>query len=104
MQQKGQSEKTSGLNFLTYMVENKPKPTNEVLSSPKASFYKEAINSKIKYITQIHTWKLIDLPLGNKSLDVNEFLIRNAISLGQIDKYKARAVDKACRKKEGRLF
>ena len=42
--------KTFGLDFLTFMLENKPRTISEALCSPKAPFGKEAMNSKIESI------------------------------------------------------
>ena len=44
-----------GPNFLTYLLENEPQTYKEAISSPEASFWKEAINAEIESIMQNHT-------------------------------------------------
>ena len=57
-----------GLDFLTYLFENEPQTFKEAVTSPEAPFWKEAINSEVESILSNHTWKLVDLPPGNKPL------------------------------------
>ncbi|KAK6148887.1 hypothetical protein DH2020_016412 [Rehmannia glutinosa] len=47
--------KSFGPDFLTYMLENEPRTIQEVLSSPEAPLWKEAINNEIDSIMQNHT-------------------------------------------------
>ena len=66
---KSQRTSTSfGLDFLTYMLENEPRTFKEVVTSPEAPFWKEAINSEVESILSNHTWKLVDLTPGHKPL------------------------------------
>ena len=60
--------KSFGPNFLTYMLEDEPPSFKEAISTPKAPFWKEAVNSEIESILQNHTWELVDLPPGCKPL------------------------------------
>ncbi|KAK3030956.1 hypothetical protein RJ639_036694 [Escallonia herrerae] len=50
--------------------ENEPRTYSEAMSSPETPHWKEAINSEIESIMQNHTWELVDLPPGNKPLDI----------------------------------
>ncbi|PHT58062.1 hypothetical protein CQW23_00425 [Capsicum baccatum] len=59
---------TFGSDFVTFLLENEPQTFKEAMSSSDSSFWKEAVNSEIDSILSNHTWKLIDLPPGNKSL------------------------------------
>ncbi|KAL0388370.1 UNVERIFIED_CONTAM: Retrovirus-related Pol polyprotein from transposon TNT 1-94 [Sesamum radiatum] len=96
--------KTFGPDFLTYLLENEPRTINEALSSPKAPFWKEAINNEIESIMQNHTWELVDLPSGSKPLGCKWILKRKYKADGSIDKYKARLVAKGFKQKEGLDF
>ncbi|RVW83338.1 Retrovirus-related Pol polyprotein from transposon TNT 1-94 [Vitis vinifera] len=49
--------------------ENDPQTFKEAMSSPEASYWKEAINSEIESILQNHTWELVALPPGLKTSD-----------------------------------
>ena len=71
------------------------------MSSPKASYWKEAVNSEIESILQNHTWELVDLPLGSKPLGYKWIFKKKIKSYGSIAKYKARLVVKGYRQKEG---
>ena len=57
-----------GPYFLTYLLENEPRTFKEAVTSLEAPFWKEAINSEVESILSNHTWKLVDLPPGNKPL------------------------------------
>lgn len=67
-----------GPNFLTHMVENDSKTFDEIMSIPKAFYWKKAINSEINYIMQNHTQELIDLPHENKPLGY-KWIFKNRI-------------------------
>ena len=47
--------KTFELNFLAFVLKNKPRTISKILSTPKAPFWKEVINSKIDSIMQNNT-------------------------------------------------
>ena len=83
-----------GPNFLTYLLENKPRTFKEAVTSPEAPFWKEAINREVESILSNHTWKLVDLPPGNKPLQCKWIFKRKMKADGVIDKYKARLVVK----------
>ena len=75
------------------MINNAPKTFKEAMSIPEALFWKEAINIKIESIMHNHTWKLVDLPIGNKPLSCKR-IFKKKIKPETIDKYKARLVVK----------
>ena len=83
-----------GPDFLTYLLENEPQTFKEVVTLPEAPFWKEAINSEVESILSNHTWKLFDLPPGNKPLQCKWIFKRKMKADGAIDKYKARLVVK----------
>ncbi|OIT00032.1 hypothetical protein A4A49_60145, partial [Nicotiana attenuata] len=51
-----------------YLIEEDPKTYNEAMRSIDASFWKEAIKSKLDSIIFSHTWNLSDLPKGCKPI------------------------------------
>ena len=65
-----------GPDFLTYLLENEPRTFKEAVTSPEAPFWKEAINSEVESILSNHTWKLVDLPPGNKPLQCKWIFMR----------------------------
>ena len=65
---RAKTSKSFGSEFLTYMLEDEPQSFKEDISTPKAPFWKEVVNSEIESILQNHTWELVDLPLGCKPL------------------------------------
>ena len=93
--------KSFGPEFLTYMLEDEPQSFKEAISTPKAPFWKEAVNSEIESILQNHTWELVDLPRGCKPLGYKWIFKRKLKADGSIDKYKARPVVKGYKQKEG---
>ena len=86
------------------MLDNKPKTFKEAMSTLEAPFWKEAINSEIESIMHNHTWKLVDLPPGNKHLGCKWIFKKKMKSDGTIDKYKARLVPKGFKQKESLDF
>ena len=71
------------------------------MTSLEAPFWKEAINSEVESILSNHTWKLVDLPPGNKPLQCKWIFKRKMKAGGAIDKYKARLVVKGYKQREG---
>jgi transposase InsO family protein len=96
--------KTFGLDFITYVLEDEPKSIKDALSRPDAPLWQEAINSEIDSILQNHTWELVDLPKGCKTLGCKWILKRKYKADGSVDKYKARLVAKGFKQKEGYDF
>ncbi|XP_075640499.1 uncharacterized protein LOC142612270 [Castanea sativa] len=98
---RAKTSKSFGPNFLTYTLEDEPQSFKEAISTPKAPFWKEAVNSKIESILQNHTWEVVDLPPGCKPLGHKWIFKRKLKADGSIDKYKARLVVKGYKQKEG---
>ena len=71
------------------------------MSSPEAPYWKEVIKDEVESILQNHTWELVDLPPGSKSLGYKWIFKKKMKADGSIDKYKARLVVKGYNKKEG---
>ena len=90
-----------GPDFLTYLLENEPRTFKEAVTSLEALFWKEAINSEVESILSNHTWKLVDLPPGNKPLQCKWIFKRKMKADGGIDKYKARLAVKGYKQREG---
>ncbi|CAA0830901.1 cysteine-rich RLK (RECEPTOR-like protein kinase) 8, partial [Striga hermonthica] len=96
--------KSFGPEFLTYMLENELRTIREALTSPDASFWKEAINSEIESIMHNNTWELVDFPPGSKPLGCKWILKKKYKDDGTIDKYNARLVVKGFKQTEGYDF
>ena len=63
---RGRTEKSFGLDFITFLLENESQSFREAMNSTEGPLWKEAINSDAKSILQNHTWKLVDLPPCSK--------------------------------------
>ncbi|WP_395240198.1 reverse transcriptase domain-containing protein, partial [Escherichia coli] len=83
-----------GPDFITYVLEDEPRSIKDALSRPDVPLWQEAINSEIDSILQNHTWELVDLPKGCKTLGCKWILKRKYKADGSIYKYKARLVAK----------
>ena len=92
---------TFGPDFLTYLLENEPQTLKEAVTSLEALLWKEVINSEVESILSNHTWKLVDLPPGNKPLQCKWIFKRKMKADGAIDKYKAKLVVKGYKQQEG---
>ncbi|PHU24849.1 hypothetical protein BC332_03181 [Capsicum chinense] len=57
-----------GLNFVTFLLENKSQTFKEAMTSSDSSFWKEAVDNEIDPILSNHTWEFVDLSQGNKPL------------------------------------
>ena len=62
-------------------------------------FWKEAVNDEMKSLISNRTWKLLDLPLGCKTIGCKWVLRKKLKSDGSIDKFKARLVAKGFKQK-----
>ena len=98
---RARTSKSFGPDFLTYLLENEHQSFNEVMSTPEAPIWKEAVNSEIESIMQNHTWELVDLPPRSKPLGCKWIFKRKMKTGGSINKYNARLVAKGYKQKEG---
>ena len=57
--------------------------------------------SEIDFITQNHTWELVDIPPGNKPLGSKCIFKRKMKADETMDRYKARLVIKGYKQREG---
>ena len=55
------TEKSFGLDFLTYLLEGEPQTFKESVNSTKGLMWKEVIKSEIDSILHNYTWELVDL-------------------------------------------
>ena len=62
------NETNLGNGFYTFLIDEDPRSYKEGTTSPDAPFWKEAINSEIESIKYNHTWELVDLPHGAKTI------------------------------------
>ena len=67
-------------------------------------FWKVAVNDEMKSLISNKTWKLVDLPLGCKTIGCKWVLRKKLKPDGSIDKYKARLVAKGFKQLEGLEF
>ena len=94
MSKKNRKETNLGDGFYTFLIDDDPKSYKEAITSPNALLWKEAINSEIESIMYNHTWKLVDLPPGAKTIGCKWIFKRKLKQDGSIEKYKSRLVAK----------
>ena len=64
-------ETNLGDHFYTFLIDEDPRSYKEAITLPDAPFWKKTINSEIKSIMYNHTWELVDLPPGAKTIVVS---------------------------------
>ena len=94
-------QKNFGPDFISFLTEDEPQTYKEVMSSPEAPLWKEAINSEIESILHNHTWELVDLPSRNKTIGYKWIFKRRLKADCFVDKYKEHLVAKGYQQKEG---
>ena len=67
----------------------------------KSANWRLAMDNEIKSIEKNKTWTLTELPLGTKKIGVKWVYKTKYNEYGQIDKHKARLVDKGYSQKHG---
>ena len=92
-------ETNLGDDFYTFLVDDNPISYKEVITSSDAPLWKEAFNSKIESIMHNHTWEIVDLPHGVKTIGYKWIFKRKLEPDGSIEKYKARLVAKGFKQK-----
>ena len=86
--------KIFGLDFLIYLLENKPRIYSEAMSCTEAFYCMKPVDNEIESIMNNHTWKPVDLSPKSKSL-CHKWIFKRKIKVdGTIDKYKATLVVK----------
>ena len=93
-------ETNLGDDFYTFLVDDDPRSYKEAMTSSDVPLWKEAINSEIESIMHNHTWEIVDLPHGAKTIDCKWIFKRKLKSDGSIEKYKARLVAKGFKQKK----
>lgn len=66
-----------------------PQTFQEVVTSPNAPYWNEAINSELESILENNTFEMIDLPLGSKPIGSKWIFKRKLKANDTIDKYKS---------------
>ena len=66
-----------GNEFHVFLVENDPQTFEEAMTSNDAPMWKEAIDDEIYSIMSNHTWELVDLPPGAKTIGCRWIFKRN---------------------------
>ena len=91
-----------GLDFITaFLIEDDPKTYQEAMKSVDATFWKDAIHSELESIVANHTWELVELLRGCKTIGCKWVFKKKLKANGTIDKFKARLVAKSILKKKG---
>jgi hypothetical protein len=93
-------EKDFGPDYYVYNLQSDPTSLEEALSSTDLDFWKEAINDEMESLISNNTWKLVDLPLGCKTIGCKWVLRRKLKPDGTIEKFKARLAAKGFKQKE----
>ena len=92
-------EKDFGPDYYVFNIEENLQNLKEALTSPNAIFWKEAVNDEMESIISNRTWKLVDLPLGCKTIGYKWVLRKKLKPDGSIDKFKAKLVAKGFKQK-----
>ena len=61
-------EKDFGHDYYVFNIEENLQNLKEALTSPNSIFQKETVNNEIESLIFNRTWKLVDLPLGCKTI------------------------------------
>ena len=85
MSKRDRKETNLGDGFYTFLIYDDPKSYKEAITSPNALLWKEAINSEIESIMYNHTWKLVYLPLGAKTISCKWIFKRKLKQDGPIE-------------------
>ena len=75
-----------GDDFYTFLVGDDPRSYKEAMTSPKAPLWKKIINSEIELIIHNHTWEIVDLPPGAKTISYKWIFKRKLKLDGSIEK------------------
>ena len=97
-------ETSFGPDYISFLSEEDPQSYHDAIISPEAPFWREAVNSEMESIMQNHTWDLVSLPPGCKTIGCKWIFKRKMKPDGSIEKYKARLVAKGYKQKEGLDF
>ena len=86
--------KSSGDDFIVYLMDDTPRTIEETYSSPGADYWKEAVRSEMDSIMSNGTWGVIERPYGCKPVGCKWVFKKKLRPDGTIEKYKARLVAK----------
>ena len=91
-----------GPGFITaFLIEDDPKTYQEAMKSIDATFWKDAVHNELESIMANHTWELVELPRGWKTIGCKWVFKKKLKADGSRDKFKARLVAKRYTQKEG---
>ena len=100
MSKRARIEKNFGPDYYVFNIEENPQNLKEALTSSDAIFWKETVNDEMKSLISNRTWKLVDLPLGCKTIGCKWVLRKMLKPNGSINKFKARFVTKGFKQKD----
>ena len=92
-------EKDFGPNYYVFNIEKNPQNLKETLISPDAIFWKQTVNDEMESLISNKTWKLVDLPLGCKTIGCKWVLRKKLKPDRSIDKFRAGLVAKGFKQK-----
>jgi len=91
-----------GEEATTYMVQNVTNDDPVLFEDAiKHEKWRKAMDSEIQSIEKNHTWELMDLPVGAKTIGVKWIYKTKLNEMGEVDKYKARLVAKGYSQQHG---
>jgi hypothetical protein len=93
--------KSSGDDFIVYLVDDTPTSIAEVYASPDANNWKEVVHNEMDSILSNGIWELSERPHGCKFVGRKWVFKKKLKPDGTTEKYKARLVAKAYTQKEG---
>ncbi|CAN1239562.1 Retrovirus-related Pol polyprotein from transposon RE2, partial [Linum grandiflorum] len=72
-----------------HWLAEEPRTYEEDMQSVDASFWKEAADSEIDSIRSNHTWEVVDLPRGCRTVGYKWIFKRKLKPDGSVERYKA---------------
>ena len=68
MSKRARVENDFGHDYYVFNIEENPQNLKKALTSHDAIFWKEVVNDEKESLISNRTWKLVDLPLGCKTI------------------------------------
>lgn len=87
------------LNF-AFLVRD-PSTVSEAMGGDEAEHWKRAMQEEYDSLIGNHTWKLVNLPHGRKTIKCKWIFKTKTDEMGEIARYKARLVAKGCSQRPG---
>ena len=78
-----------------------PQSIEEALETPEATHWKQAADEEMEALNKVNTWKLVELPEGQKPVGCRWIFTVKTDNNGSIERYKARLVAKGYAQEPG---